>query len=266
MKKQFMMKDPDCQQLSMIAALIYKEFGIYIRPEKYSQLFFHLQQALPPAGYSDMAELVSRLGTGDRSSFDVLAQSVTTGHTFFFREPEHFHVLSADIHEKNTHNTIIWCAACSSGEEAYSIVMTLLADGISDFHIVASDVNQNVLELFNRGIYHKNKLLQIPRFFLQNYFRPLQSDFFQIDPELRTYISIKNINIIRELHVPRLFDYVFCRNVFMYFDEKSCKQALKNIAANLKLRGLFFIGHGEILLMQPEQFKKAGSSVYCRTA
>ena len=205
------------------------------------------------------------MNCGDSRCFEQLAGFVTTCHTFFFREPEHFQILVSDIRKHRKSGILIWCAACSTGEEPYSAAITLLEAGITDFHIVATDVNRDVLGDFNRGLYHESRFIRTDTAVRDRYFIQEENSFWRIDENLRKYISIKNLNLMDDVRFSRLFDYVFCRNVFIYFDEESRAAALANITANMKCGGLLFIGHAEVLLSEPENLRKMESSIYCRT-
>jgi chemotaxis protein methyltransferase CheR len=255
----------DERVLEKITSLIYREFGLYIGKEKYERLVLKLE-SMKRRGYcSGIEELCARLSSGDQVSFDRLACCVTTCHTFFFREPEHFLRLAADIRCAGRKRVLIWCAACSSGEEPYSTAMSLLDSEITDFHIIASDVNREVLTEFNRGVYHESRLSLMPSALRKRFFLPIGDGYFRIDQSLRKYVSIKNLNLMDKCLFSRPFDYIFCRNVFIYFDEKSREKALRTIVRNLKIRGLLFIGHAEVLLQSPANLEKVGNSVFCRT-
>jgi chemotaxis protein methyltransferase CheR len=253
------------QQLNVIRDLAYQKYGLYIGPDKVTRLLPKLERFISHEGYSGTDDLCDHLATEDRVCLEKFISYITTCHTFFFREPEHFRELAADIHRSPQSSYTIWCAASSTGEEPYSIAMTLIDEKIRNFHIVASDLNRNVLTEFNRGVYHGSRLAQMPVSMKRRYFTSAGDDFYTISSTLRRFISIKNINLMDSICFPKPFDYVFCRNVFIYFDEQSRSQAISTITANLKIGGSLFIGHAEVLLQQPENLKKIGSSIYRRT-
>jgi chemotaxis protein methyltransferase CheR len=252
-------------QIEAVASHIYRKFGIFVGKNNYERLEMRLSNMVMRGFCENAEDLCSRLAAEDSACLGQLACCITTCHTFFFRESAHFQTILADIRRHQGKTVHIWCAACSTGEEPYSIAMTLLDAGITDFHIVASDVNRNVLADFNRGIYHENKLIQTPRTVRDRYFISEGGGYYRIIPQLRQYISIKNINLMDTVHFNDPFDYVLCRNVFIYFDEKSRMRAIQNITNNLRKGGMFFIGLAETLLFKPENLQKTGTSVYCRT-
>lgn len=251
-------------QLEAINGLVYRNFGIHIGREKFPRFGAKLDRLLETGGYSGLDEVYNRLVSGDGECMEQLASCITTCHTFFFRESGHFKRLVSLVRQRPQRMNRIWCAACSTGEEPYSIAMTLLDSGIHNFHIIASDLNRQVLEEFNRGMYHESRLSQTPPETVRRYFTRKADSYYEIDRTLRDYISIKNLNLMDRIVFCEAVDYVFCRNVFIYFDEKSRMQALKTIAGNLKPGGTLFIGHAEVLMSQPDCLKKTGDSEYCR--
>jgi len=251
-------------RLDEIASAIYRKFGIKVGKDTYERLKFRLGDMIRRGCCADSEELCSRLSAGDEQCYEALAGFVTTSHTFFFRDPEQFAVLVSDIRRNENGRVRIWCAACSTGEEAYSIAMTLLDAGITGFHITATDVNRNVLAAFNRGVYHENRFFRTDDAVRRRYFVPEEDGYWSIDRRLRDFVSIKEVNLMDSVRFPGLFDYVFCRNVFIYFDEKSRKRALENITANLRKDGLLFIGQSEVLLFEPAKLSRTGCSTYRR--
>ncbi|MCI1209844.1 MAG: protein-glutamate O-methyltransferase CheR [Treponema sp.] len=260
------MKDLSYRQIQAISSLVYENFGIFITPDKFFRFKPKLDKLIHNENYSGPEEFYDCLMTGDIECLNMLVTYITTGHTFFFREPEHFRQLVVFLREHPQSNCRIWCAACSTGEEPYSIIMTLLDEGIHNFHIVASDINKKVLDHFNRGVYHESRLSQMSSVSRLKYFTRKRESWYEIKHQLRNYVSIKDINLMNPVSFPEKFDYIFCRNVLIYFNEQSRKKAIDNLINNLKVGGIFFIGHAEALLQQPENLKKIGSSVYRRTS
>jgi chemotaxis protein methyltransferase CheR len=260
------MKELSYKQIQAISSLVYENFGIFITPDKFFRFKPKLDKLIHKENYSSPEELYDCLMTGDLECLNMLVTYITTGHTFFFREAEHFRQLILFMRDNPQNKYLIWCAACSTGEEPYSITMTLLDEGIKNFHIVASDINKKVLDHFNRGLYHESRLSQMSPVSRLKYFTRQKESWYEIKHNLRNYISIKDINLMNPVSFPEKFDYIFCRNVLIYFDEESRKRALENLIRNLRIGGIFFIGHAEALLQQPNNLKKIGSSIYCRTS
>jgi len=258
------MTDYSLELLTAISSLVYRNFGICIPPGKFSRLELKLERMMQQEGVQGLDDLYALLISGNQECMNKLVRYITTCHTYFFREPEHFRLLVSSMRHRPQKRYLIWCAACSTGEEPYSITMTLLDEGIQNFHIIASDLNKKVLEQFNRGVYHENRLAQMPPVTRLRYFTRSGESYYTINHTLRDYISIKNLNLMDTLRFPEQFDYVFCRNVLIYFDERSRRRTVDMLVRNLKIGGSLFIGHAEVLLWQPENLKKLASSVYRR--
>ncbi len=242
--------------------LIYERYGIHYHPTKLENLEAKLHKLAERSG--DLEEIYAGLLAGDPEAERALLREVTVGHTFFFREEKHLETLVRDIAARRLPCPVIWCAASSTGEEPWSIVITLLEAGISNFLIVASDLNRESLSAMNRGVYNQGKLQSTPRHILLKYFRRVDPMTWKISRELRGYLRIKRLNLMEPIVFERPFDYVFCRNVMIYFDEAARNRVMDNLARNLSPGGLLFVGHTEALLDLPPTMKKAAQSVFRR--
>ncbi len=252
------------EKILALRDLVYQKFGIKITQEKLPRFELKLSKMLQDEGFSNFDELYNYIDSGKRDNLNRLVEYITTCHTFFFRESEHFDdlILYIKKHPHSFHR--IWCSACSTGEEPYSIVITLLEEGIRNFHIIATDLNKNVLKIFNKGVYHENRLSETPVNIRLKYFKPFKEGYYKINDNLRNYISIKQLNLMEPIKFPDLVDFIFCRNVFIYFDDDSRKKAIDTLVGNLKINGILFLGHAEVLLYQPENLIKMGASIYRR--
>ncbi|HOE09775.1 MAG TPA: protein-glutamate O-methyltransferase CheR, partial [Treponemataceae bacterium] len=199
---------------------------------------------------------------GNPKTKELLIKYITTNHTYFFREAEHFTHLLEDIKKTNKTNITIWCAASSTGEEPYSIAMTLLDEGIKDFKILASDLDRCVLEEFNEGIYNENRFIKTSKYQKIKYFEKLSEGVYKIRSELRKHICIKRLNLMDNLYFTQPFDYIFCRNVFIYFDDTSRQRTLETLARSLVSGGKLYIGHTETLFTFPSSLRREANSVY----
>lgn len=252
----------DKKSLSGVSAFIYREFGIRIQESRHYSLEAKLERLVDREGYGSVSALMEALGRGDRETRERLARYITTGHTYFFREHDHFEYLARVVSESRSGEPLIWCAACSTGEEAYSIAISLLESGTARFKIVASDLNPGVLATFNAGIYQKANLRATPPHLQKRYFRKADKESVRPIPELREHISIKRINIMDDFRFPTPFDFVFCRNMLIYFDLDSRHRAIRRLLANLKPDGLLFLGHTEAILDPPPGLTREWNAVY----
>ena len=244
--------------------LAYRKFGIFIAKEKYSSLEVKLEKLLRNERLSGLEELYNSLQSDNHRIITSFIHAITTNHTYFCRESEHFQKLATLIGSNPYKECRIWCAACSTGEEPYSITMTLLESGIRNFKIIASDLNINVLRKCNLGIYHQNRLEGVPPAIIKKYFTKIDDNSYRIHKELRRYVSLKHLNLMDTFSFPEQVDYIFCRNVLIYFNEESRNRALVNLAKNLKIGGKLFIGHAETLIVQPTNLIRIANSVYER--
>ncbi len=249
--------------LSKYSELIYRNYGIYYDSLKLYLLKAKLDKLSAITG--NLWDFYDQVSRGYPPAVDLLLKTITVGHTFFFREESHFEILSEEITKKKTEAPLIWCAASSTGEEPYSIAITLLEKGIEDFTIVSSDVNAQVLKVMNKGVYSSGKFSNTSRAHILKYFQKRDNDSYQIRKELRQYLRIKKLNLFEDIRFSELFDYIFCRNVMIYFDDSGRQQVIDNLVHNLKIGGLLFVGHTEALLNPPPQLKKMGHSMFIRT-
>jgi chemotaxis protein methyltransferase CheR len=256
---------PDRDLLWKYSELVYRRYGIHYSRDKIELLRMKLEKLAFTRNY-DLGEYYLRLEAGDPKAADELLRAITVGHTFFFREGEHFQRLAKDIQARRILRPLIWCAASSTGEEPYSIVISLLEHGILDFLVMSTDVNAKALHHMNRGVYDNLKVQDLPYALRDRYFMRIGEERFRIKSELRAYLLIKRLNLHETITFEREFDYVFCRNVMIYFDEDSRKRAVKNLVENLKPQGLLFVGHTEAILTLPSNMERDGAACFRRTA
>jgi chemotaxis protein methyltransferase CheR len=194
-----------------------------------------------------------------------LIHYITTTHTFFFRENTHLKVLYNDILLREIKRPLIWCAASSTGEEVYSIIIELLEHGINDFLLVATDINSNVLKTCKRGVYSKERLKEVEPYILAKYFTvdgDHGSENYKVNDVLKRYFILKKINLIDDIEFQEKMDYIFCRNVLIYFDKETQKRVVDNLLRNLKDLGYLFVGHSETLMHITNRVESVFTSVY----
>ncbi|HBD93618.1 MAG: hypothetical protein A2015_14830 [Spirochaetes bacterium GWF1_31_7] len=242
--------------------IIYHEFGINFSVEKNFLLECKIKRLIQKEEYKSIEDFYKIIKSGEKNSMEILIKYITTNHTFFFREKDHLDKLSELILKSTIKCPVIWCAASSSGEEVYSIIISLLENDIKNFLIIASDINNNVLQKMHKGIYNIGRLFETSPSIKAKYFKKIDDTHYQIRPDLRNFISIKKINLINPMYFVSQFDYIFCKNVLIYFDSETQKKAIKNIMVNLKVGGFLFIGHTETLLNTKMNVEKESNSVY----
>jgi chemotaxis protein methyltransferase CheR len=228
--------------------------GIDLRPEKQAAVASRLQgrlRALAVASYQEYVDLI--LQTGNEAELQIAIDLLTTNETYFFREPEHFAFLKRTITagDQPQKTWRIWSAACSSGEEPYSIAM-VLADllGPDRWEVVASDISQRVLRRAKRGHYPLARVEHLPQEYLRRFCLKgvgPEAGTFLVDRPLRKTISFRTVNLVERLPALGSFDAIFLRNALIYFNRADRRSILHRVVQLLAPGGHLFIGHAESL-------------------
>lgn len=266
------LRGAEAQGLRRIRERVQGATGIRLGPEKHALVMGRLDKrlrALGIDGYAAYADLLAACdGSGElQAAVDLLS----TNETFFFREPAHFGLLAAFVRGGDApgRRWRIWSAACASGEEAYSIAMTL-ADAVGDrFEVLGSDISLRVLERAARAHYPMQRMEHFPQAHLRSYcLRGVgpQTGTLLIDRALRARVSFRRINLIRPLPVVGRFDAVFLRNALIYFDRETKTGILRRVGATLVPGGRLFVSHSESLHGLAHDFVGLHPGVYRRSA
>lgn len=184
-----------------------------------------------------------------------LVNKLTTNHTFFMREPEHFEYLK-DVVLPHIEQTVkdrdarIWCAASSTGQEPYTMAMIIdeyfgTQKAQWDCKILATDISTDVLKKAKEGIYTKEMIKDVPAHWVEKYFNQLDSERYQVKERIRKEVVYKQFNLMDPVVYKKPFDFISCRNVMIYFDTETKNQLIERLYDALKPGGYFFIGHAE---------------------
>jgi chemotaxis protein methyltransferase CheR len=245
-------------------ALIYQEAGIWLATHKHALLTGRLARRLRLLGLSSMREYYHLVTQPDQQHERALMiDCITTNETHFFREPRHFDYLSQRVfprwHEEATagqRSTClrVWSAGCSSGEEPYSLAMLLLKHFPIekwDVEVIATDISTRVLEKAREAVYPIEKMKDIPPEYLRAYMLKGRGDdkgFMKASPELHRVVRFARVNLHADSYpLQGFFDLIFCRNVLIYFDQKSKEKVINGLVRHLSPSGLLFVGHSENL-------------------
>lgn len=251
--------------LTRFREYIRQELGISIPRKKDYLVESKLRKALDLTGFKTLGAMLKDL---DETTRRGITQAVTTNHTFFFREAEHFDTLIRDAQKRGLRHPLIWCAASSSGEEPYSLAIRLLEAGFHDFLIVASDIDRQMLGYVHQGLYPENRLSLVTPPLLEKYFTDegitRGTHWYRVKPVLRERLVIKCLNLLEEHIFERPFDFVLCRNVLIYFDHATQAEVIGKVSTTLAPGGVLFLGHSESLLAIPHagRFQQLESSAY----
>jgi len=252
--------------LNLFRELIHDKLGIYISKDKDYLLQSKIGRLITRSKYKSIAEFYYQLKNGDKDSLEELIYYITTTHTFFFRENMHLKILRNDILIKKNPFTYIWCAASSTGEEVYSIIIELLEHGITDFLIIASDINKNALMTLKLGRYKIERMKNIQADLLRKYFIQDKEnpDLYTVKDFVKKYFIVKKLNLVNNIKFEKKFNYIFCRNVLIYFNKDTQMEVIENLLNNLDESGYLFVGHSESLLNLSNRVETVFSSVYSR--
>jgi chemotaxis protein methyltransferase CheR len=253
-----------------VRKLIYQHAGISLSPVKQDMVYSRLARRLRATGKRSFTEYLDALERGGPDEWERFVNSLTTNLTSFFREPHHFPVLAEHLQQIGHKRPIrIWCSAASTGEEPYSIAMTVVetfGDSVSHVSIVASDLDTNVLEAGRKGVYALDRVEKLSperlrRFFMRG--TGSQEGFVSVRPELKRLIEFQRINLLEPNWPVRTpVDVIFCRNVMIYFDKPTQYKILSRFAPMMQPDGLLLAGHSESFLHAADLFRSMGKTVY----
>lgn len=273
-RNEFSLTESD---FKFIVGLIYDHAGIVLSDKKrdlvHSRLGRRLRE-LQLNSFKDYCQYIkSPQGTEEMTA---ITNALTTNLTSFYREAHHFDHLKnvavpeiKDLVGQNGRRLRLWSSACSTGEEPYSIAMTLLKSGIDrrswDVRILATDLNTEVLASASAGLYSAEVCEKLPAE-LRHCFvssQP-QDDQFTIKPDVRDLITFKQLNLLGSWPMRNLFDVVFCRNVLIYFDNETKGKLIDRFTNLLRPGGWLYLGHSETLNGNNQGLILSGRTIYRR--
>jgi chemotaxis protein methyltransferase CheR len=251
--------------------LIYRIAGISMAPSKKPLIVSRLAKRLRYYGLSSYGEYFKMISaTAGHSELQMAVDLLTTNETHFFREPKHFDFLRHSIlpMRKPGRTLRIWSAACSSGEEPYSIAMLLdEVLGIAPWEIVASDLSMLVLEKARIGLYPMERMPEIPRHYLSNYCLKgtgTQEGTLLIESKLRERVQFMQHNLTEAPPKLAEFDVIFLRNVMIYFDQDTKRQVVSRLMSKLRPGGYFMVGHSETLNGINDEVRLVQPAIYLK--
>ena len=269
------------EEFKVIRSHVKLMLGIDIEDSEknYSLLNSRLGKVVYKYQMGSFANLIREIDVRNPEIIEEFISSVTTHTTRFFRESQHFDFLESDLKKKVKSGEFIkeelkiWCAAVSTGEEAYSIA--LICERIKNLYpefkykILATDVDTLVLKIAKKGLYGYDKIEQIPPDYINPSMFSIVKDsnrkFFKLGSKIKSNITFAKLNLINYCYnIHKHFDYIFCRNVFIYFKNEEVYNIIEKMKPFLKVNGLLFLGHSEANLgkfhdlevVMPAVFKK----------
>ncbi len=271
-EREFIFSDQDFER---IRNFVKEETGITLSDAKKNMVYGRLSRrlrALDIKNFNDYIEIVSRGESEEKGNF---INAITTNLTSFFREEHHFDYIKEtvvpEVLRKNSHTkkVRIWCAGCSTGEEPYSLSIAL-HESIPDIErwdikILATDLDTNVLEHCRRGVYDIERIAGLSQARKSNWFLKGKADHsnsVKVDARLQSLITFKQLNLMQDWPMKGPFDFMFCRNVVIYFDKPTQKILFDRYANLVKENGYLFLGHSESLYNVCTRFQLLGNTIY----
>lgn len=262
------------KEFELLTEYIEANYGIHLKKEKQMLVIGRLHNVLEQMGFSTFTQYYNYLIT-DKSGEAVvtLIDKITTNHTYFMRETDHFYFLRDEVlpflyHNIKDKDLRIWCAASSTGEEAYTLA--IIVDEFFNDHkigwdtkILATDISNSVLEAAKQGIYSNERILPLPSEWKTKYFKRYDNETSVIVDKLKNEVIYGRLNLMetsfpfkKKLHV------IFCRNVMIYFDNPTKDALIERLYDSLEFGGYLFIGHSEWINLDKTRFKHIGPAVY----
>lgn len=255
--------------------IVHQKTGISIDPGKKFLLQGRLSSRMKELGLDNIKGYLTWLRSNLESELEHLANAITTNTTSFFRHDYQFDFLAKYLRIKEklikVNGLRIWSAACSSGQEAYSIAWTavhnLKPENIPKVKIFATDIDSNVLSKASTGIYPMEQLNELSERYIKSGFLKgtgSLSSYVKIKPEIRALVEFRRINLIEQWPFKGFFDIIFCRNVCIYFDKTTQLDLFERFASIQKEGGYLLTGHAEHIPEGCDKYKAINKSIYKR--
>lgn len=265
-QKEFLFTPADFER---IRAMLYRHSGIKLNDSKKHMVYSRLARRLRATGLKSFQDYLARLEPDQGDEWEAFINALTTNLTAFFREPHHFLLLKEHVLSLRKRPLRLWCSASSTGEEPYTMAMTMV-DAFGSYkppvEIIATDIDTNVLSKAKAGVYPLERVEKLPQETLKRFFLKGSGNNagkVQVRKDLRDLISFRQLNLLdASWPIGGTFDVIFCRNVLIYFDKDTQLKILKRFAPMLESHGLLFAGHSESLHHAADFFKLRGKTVY----
>ncbi len=255
-----------------IASIVYKVAGIALSDGKFELVQSRLRKRVVHTRKKSYSEYVRYVqGEAGGKELQSMIDAITTNETRFFREAAHFDFLRDVVFRETTRPLRIWCAAASTGEEPYSIAITLRDhfQQSATSKVLATDINCEVLAVARRAVYSEARIASLPATTRDRHFRQVNGTNgdrqFQVKPDTRGLVRFARLNLVNEWPMKGAFDVIFLRNVMIYFDGPTRQWLGARACAHLRPGGYLFIGHSESLGINPPGYRNIQPAIYQRT-
>jgi chemotaxis protein methyltransferase CheR len=253
------------QDFEVYRTFLYKDSGLSITFEKAYLLESRLSPVIKKLGLDDLDALTSKIKMNDAGAKNEVIEAMTTNETFFFRDTHPFErfekvVLPKVLENKAPGSTIrIWCAACSSGQEPYSLGILLKENAAKfagyNFEIMATDLSDDILDIARAGRYSQFEVQRgMPITLLVKYFQQDGNNWL-INDEIKSMVKFSKFNLLNSMATLGNFDVIFCRNVLIYFDAETKGKVLGEMQQHIAKHGSLFLGGAETVVGITDKFK-----------
>ncbi|MFT0137508.1 CheR family methyltransferase [Alcanivoracaceae bacterium MT1] len=251
-----------------IRTLIYQRAGIVLAEHKKDMVYSRVGRLVRARGLTRFADYLAGLkASGEGDEWQAFVNALTTNLTSFFRESHHFPILADHVRGRRD-PVRVWSAAASTGEEPYSIVMTLLETlgEHANVEVLATDIDTEALDRARRAVYPLEQVARLDDQRRRRFFQKgsgARTGYARVKPALVAKVRFQVMNLVaRDWPSEHRFDAIFCRNVMIYFDRDTQTRVLGRLADRLKPDGLLFAGHSENVSYLSDRFRSRGQTVY----
>jgi chemotaxis protein methyltransferase CheR len=264
-------------EFQAVAQLVESNFGIHLTEGKRAMMGSRLVKAVRHAGLRSFAEFYQQfLVRPSPEIVSMLANALSTNHTYFHRESNHFWTLRDEVlpeliqrhASRGRRDLRVWCAAASTGEEPYTLAMVVreaLGPRATTWRggVLATDISEAALETARRGIYPQMDAMELPEAMYRRYFRPAGDELVEVAPALKEEVVFRRFNLMNA-HYPfrEPFQVVFCRNVMIYFEQQTRREVVDRIYRATAPGGWLFVGHAETVTGLGSDFRPVSPGVY----
>lgn len=273
--REFEFTDDDFQ---FLRNLVLEKTGISLSDSKREMIYRRVGRRLRELNLNSFYQYGKLLRKDAGDELVLFTNAITTNLTAFFREPHHFKFLSNNVLPEliraGKDKLRFWSAGCSTGEEPYSIAITIKkyfqhAQNNLQTSILATDIDTSVLKKAKQGFYNSEIINDLDFLVRKNWFSKTDlsgSNHHTVKEEVKNLVNFKTLNLVKDWSVPGMFDVIFCRNVIIYFDKSTQKKLIDRFADTLEDNGYLFLGHSESLFHISERFELVGHTIYRKTS
>ncbi len=265
------------QQFEKIGQLVQGVTGIQLKSGKEALVSARLARRVRALGLDSIDDYMVYIESGsNQTEITTMIDSLTTNKTSFFRESAHFDYLTRSVLPKlagQKQGIRLWSAGCSSGEEPYTLAITLSeslsACDLARTRILATDISSRVLEKAQRGIYTWEQIRDIPKELITKYFSRIPGSnppSYRVSDKARALVRFARLNLMERWPMKGPFDAIFCRNVMIYFDKPTTRELVRRFEVLLAPGGHLFVGHSESMTGHSDGLRYVQPAVYAKIA